>query len=151
MCTVYQQRGIGGVRGGVPGWGMGPGWVGEGLYRVPSQLESGGIYQRSGPRKSLAGAGVGGYMLQRPRTSGTTPAGPGRAGLPSLYLLEQIPASGPIRRDSTSFPVKLVKRPRCHQNMSKRPVIVPNHKTGSESRLLIFWDFSFGQPSLTRN
>ena len=57
----------------------------------------------------------------------------------------------PIWRDFTSFSIKLVKRPECHQNMSKRPTIVPVSKTASRIHLLIFSDFHFRQPSLTRN
>ena len=36
-CTVA-VCGYRGVREGVLGWGMGTGWVWEGLYRVPTQL-----------------------------------------------------------------------------------------------------------------
>ena len=54
-------------------------------------------------------------------------------------------------RDFMTFPVKLVKTEECHQKSVIRPVIVPILKTGPKSRLLIFSDFRFSQPSLTRN
>ena len=53
------------------------------------------------------------------------PSGPGQAlqGLPWIYPWNA--ASGPIRRDYMTFPIKLVKTVKCHQKVSKRPVIVP--------------------------
>ena len=99
-----------GVRqGGYTGWVYRVG-TGEGNTGTPSQLLSGGMFQRSGPRKALQGPGVGGNMLQRPWTSGpTSRAGwPGRSHAgPSLVLLEQNPASWPIRARFRSILLKV--------------------------------------------
>ena len=87
--------------------------------------------QRSGPRKPLQGAGVGGLGVGIPFAPGPTLAcsqgpfpavtGPPRAN----------PASWPIRRDSATFPGNLVKTAKCHRFVSKRPVIVPVSQNGS--------------------
>ena len=55
------------------------GWVIQGLYRVPSQLLKEVPDQRSGPRKSLQGAGVGGSGAGIPQGTAA-----GRAGYPPL-------------------------------------------------------------------
>ena len=80
----------------------------------------------------------------------TTPCGRARSRW-SLYQDPQNAASGQYGRDSGHISVKLVKTMECHRKSGKRPTIVPISKTGSRSRLLIFSDFHFRQPSLARN
>ena len=114
----------GGYRGGYTGWVI-P------VHQGPRP--SGGDTSEAGP-VGPAGAGVGGYPCSahgpsRPSTQ-NPPSGPGQSpAVPSL-VLGPLPGSGPIGRDSTTFLIKLVKTAECHQNMSKRPLIVPNLKTG---------------------
>ena len=50
-------------------------------------------------------------------------------------------ASWPIRRDSMSSHIKLVKTTKCRRNVSKRPVIVPNSQNGSQMSPLDFLRF----------
>ena len=52
-------------------------------------------------------------------------------------------ASWPIRRDSTSFLIKLVKTTKCHQKTSKRPAIVPVSQNGLKNSPLDFYRFPF--------
>ena len=79
-------RGRGAVAGYGTGWvvpGGYTGWVIQGYTDLPSQLLGETYRQRSGPRKALAGPGVGGLEVGRARgrraCSQTTPAGLGRA------------------------------------------------------------------------
>ena len=133
---------------------VGTGWV---LGRVipgstqpPRTYSQGRPRQRSGPRKPYRGwSGWSGLTVPvRPHP----PFGPGPGPLVhSLVLLEQIAASWPIRRDLTSILGNLVKTAECHQNITKRPVIVPVSHLGLKSHLLKFSDFHFCGPSLTRN
>ena len=59
-----------GIQGGYTGWGMGLGGYGRVLYRVPTQLLEEQARQRSGPRKPLLGAGVGGRVQRTDRRRG---------------------------------------------------------------------------------
>ena len=71
---------------GVPGWGMVPGWVGEGYTGYPPTARGGPARQRSGPRKLLPG-GWSGWSSRTGRAwSQVPPSGPGRGPVPSLYL-----------------------------------------------------------------
>ena len=140
------------------GWVQGGVWdwvgTGEGLYRVlPSRqgrTPQASTDSGAGPG-SPKGAGVGGQCAASPYVR-THPPGPVLPvpGTPWCSS-SRMPPPGQYRRDSTSFPVKLVKRTKCHRNMCIRPPIVPNSKNGSKSQLLKFLDFHFSQPSLTRN
>ena len=143
----------GGYLGGVYRVGS-TGWVIRGPAASPPIAGERSICSEAGPG-SPTGAGVGGRWSSGVTVGGDglfpTPAGPGR----SLWALPgNTPWNahlGPIRRDFTSFLIKLVKTAKCHQNSSKRPVIVPISKTGSRNHLLKFSGFRFLQPSLTRN
>ena len=140
---------VGTGQGGIGGWGPG-GYTGRVIRDPPSWLKA-EARQRSGPRKALQGPGVGGLAAACARAPyPTTPCGRARfAGYGPLP--GQKAASGPIGRELVNISVKLVKRAKCHRNISKRPVIVPISKTGSRNHLLIFSDFHYLQPSLTRN
>ena len=88
----------------------------------------GGPDSEAGPGRPR-GPGVGGQEEPSPYVR-THPSGARSVHpWPSLVLLEQMPASGPIRRELTSFLINLVKTPECHRNMSKRPAVVPISKT----------------------
>ena len=135
-----------GVPGGYTGWVQG-GYsrvgTGEGYTGYPACCSGRGISQRSGPRKPLQGAGVGGDIRAGWAGPGTTTAWPGRSlqALPVPGPLNA--ASWPIRRDLTSVPGILVKTAKCHQNMSKRPPIVPNSKNGPQKSPLEIPGISF--------
>ena len=159
MSRVHHHERASRCRGvGVPGWvyGVGiAGWVGEGY--TGTQHTARGEVQIPAKRAPNGPAGAGSGWVSGARANGrrdgswTTPAGPGRS-LRALPVQDpQNAALGPIRRELTSFLKNIVKTAKCHQNMSKRPRLVPVSKTGSESHLLIFWEFGFCQPSLTRN
>ena len=62
----------------------------------------------------------------RPCTHPPGPVSPPAGAFPGAG-----PCRVPPRRDSTSFPVKLVKRPECHRKVMKRPTLVPNSQNGS--------------------
>ena len=109
--------------------------------------EAGPVGPCKGPEWVVRVAGV----LRRRDGSQTHPAGPVSHPVASLVWDPQNAASWPIGRDSATFLRNLVKTAECHLKMSKRPVIVPVYKTASESHLLIFSDFRFCEPSLTRN
>ena len=152
--TASAVRGVrvpGCMPGGYTGWVTG--WVIPGSSTEAGTPESGGMTAKRAP-EPLQGWSGWSCCSVRPAVPGPTlrarsvpcrplpgpgPPSPGYA------------ASGPIRRDSMTFLVKLVKTTECHRNMSMRPVIVPNSKTDLKCRLLKFWDFHFSQPSLTRN
>ena len=143
-----------GIPGGYPGWVYG--WVGGRGYtgtqphcsrrvQIPAERAP------EAPARGLEWVGIWSRTYRGLGGSRTTPAGPGRS-LRALPVLDPWNArSWPIRRDFTTFPVKLVKTGKCHLNSSIRPVIVPIFKTASKSRLLIFSDFYICQPSLPRN
>ena len=113
--------------------------------------------QRSGPGRprgpGVVGCGVRTYLGDGGRGR-VLYHPPGPVG-PTLWALPvQDPWNAHLRpkgRDLGHISVKLVKTVRCHQNMSKRPPLVPILKTRSKSHLLIFSDFRFCEPSLTRN
>ena len=138
-----------GVLGGYTGW----------VIRGPASskdvhLQSGAQTSGAGPG-SPTGAGVGGSGCSAPYVRPWVPPlrpcrppGPLRC---TQALLEQMPPLGQYKRELTTFTVKLVKTVKCHQDMSKRPSLVPVLKTASRSHLLIFLDFRFLQPSLPRN
>ena len=63
---------------------------------------------------------------------GTTPAGPGRPTPGGPPCTSQNAASGPLGRDSMTFPVKLVKTLKCRRKVRKRPAIVPISQNGVE-------------------
>ena len=122
--------------GSKPTSGAGPGspargleWVGgcSGRYWVRSRVRSPQT-THSGPTWDLRGP----LRCLRPARGGTL----------------AVAAKG---RHFSIFSIKLVKTPKCHRKVLKRPVIVPISKTASESQLLKFQDFQFSQPSLTRN
>ena len=151
---------------GVRGWGMVPGWVYWWVYRVgntgsPSDqgpaARGGSQVQRSGPgRPAGPGVVVPGSRTSWTRTRNprplflppTTPCGRARAPAGPWWEGGLLAAKG---RDLTSYLRNLVKTSECHRKVLKRPVIVPISKTGSIIHLLIFWDFHYSQPSLTRN
>ena len=77
------------------------------------------------------------------RRSQNPPFGPGRApAVPSLVLGPycRLTAKG---RDLTSFSIKLVKTAECHQNVTKRPVLVPIFQNGSQMSPLEILRFPF--------
>ena len=94
--------------------------------------------------EALAEGWSGWYMgAGRPGDAYPHPAGPvGPPRWPSLGYARGA-ASGPIRRDLTSFTVKLVKTAKCRSNMSIRPVIVPVSKNGSKKSALKILRFPF--------
>ena len=140
--------------------GMVPGWVSGWVYRVgnqgvlpshlPEEPTRRPATRGSGPCCRQGGSDAG--WADAPGDGQDHPAGPvGRAqALPPCPSLANA-VSGPKGRDLASFPVKLVRTARCHQNMSIRPPIVPVSKTGPKSHLLKFSDFRNHEPSLTRN
>ena len=141
-------RVLGGYRGGYTGWVI-PG-------SIPSQLLAWGasLDSEAGPGRPCRGREWV-VKVQRARAPGTTlrarsvwPASPPCTWYP---LSSQTAVQTAKRREFSQFSIKLVKMTKCHRNMSIRPLIVPVLKTASESRLLIFWDFLYRQPSLTRN
>ena len=137
-------------RVGTAGWVYGVG-TGRGNTGYPARLlEEVPIPAKRAP-EALQGLEWVGIGAGRARGRISPPCGPGRSlqALPGICSQKRL--SGPIRRDLTSFTVKLVKTEECHQYLSIRPVIVPVSKTGSKSRLLKFSDFHILQPSLTRN
>ena len=142
--------GIPGVyQGGYTGWVVGgaiPGYypAARGEVLRPAERARRPCRGRSGGSQELGRTGRLDGLL-------THPAGPVGPCGPSLVRTPWNAAPGPIRRDLTSYLRNLVKTAECHQNMSIRPVIVPVPKTAIKSHLLIFWDFCFPQPSLTRN
>ena len=124
-----------GYRGGYTGW----------VYR-------GSTYPASTPReedpvpakrarKPCRGWSGGDWVWARdPGAVGPAPTLRARSGsrpLPGAGPPLQ-PPPGQYRRELTSFYRNLVKTAECHQNVSKRPVIVPISKTGSRSHLLDF-------------
>ena len=146
--AAWHQRCTGGVY--YPGYGD---WVGgwEGNTGTPTQLLEEVLRQRSGPVSPCKG--LEWWSQGRTYWDGPgPPCGPGRCTLVPLPVQDLAnAASGPIRRDSTSFTVKLVRTRKCHRKVCMRPPIVPIPKTAPKSRLLKFLDFHILQPSLTRN
>ena len=131
---------LGMVPGRVYGWVYRRGNTGYPATRDPSRAHP---RQRSGPRKTLQGSGVGGLGCASPgpvRPSGPAPTLRARSVPLGPSLVQDLPprAKG---RDSTSFLIKLVKRTKCHQKVIKRPVIVPNLKNGSQKSPLDFPGF----------
>ena len=126
------------------------GWAIPGTTQAPTDRARKTLMTAKRARKALQGPGVV-VMRVWARAPGygggdgswTTPAGPGRA----LWALPvQDPhnaASGPIRRDSTSILLNLVKTAECHQNITKRPVMLPISKTGPRCHLLKFLEIRF--------
>ena len=116
-------------------WVVRAGWVyrvgNTGSQALPSYRAKGGPrYSEAGP---VALQGRSGWYLgpEYPCAPGDHPSGPvGSLQAPPCHLPENA-ASWPIRRDSTSFSIKLVKTAECHQNMSKRPTLVPISQNGS--------------------
>ena len=124
-----------GIQGGYTGC------VGGGLYRYPAAK----------PSRRTATAGSGPCLGRGVPEAGWAPTWCSAAGTvqPTLRARSAHPggppwldladaASGPIWRDSTSFLRNLVKTTKCHRKCAKRPVIVPNLKTGLKYHLLIF-------------
>ena len=139
-CTVLVD-----IRAGLraPGGWLGgyTGWVIPGTTSHPPTcqgLHPQGPTQRSGPRKPLVGAGVGGVgpsPQTRPRavlgasaSPPTHPAGPVGPGRPSLVGGLAPRAKG---RDSSYISLELSKTAKCHQKVSKRPPVVPVSQNGS--------------------
>ena len=116
-----------GVPGGVWDWvGMGEGIPGThpAARGEASDSEAG----PEAPARGLEWWSEGSDVPAAGRLQETTPAGPGRSSGPPCLLDPQNAASWPIRRDSTTFPVKLVKTAKCRLKVAKRPVIVPIYK-----------------------
>ena len=90
-CSRCGGTGPGAWLGGY--WGGYTGWVIPGYTQPPARGEP-DLRQRSGPRKPLQGAGVGGLRAGG-RARCTTPPGPGQdpAG-PSLYTSPRMPPPG---------------------------------------------------------
>ena len=137
-----------GIQGGYTGW----------VIPVHPATRSSSLNQRSGPRKPLQGAGVGGLRRaagpaspDEPWDHHSRPSGPSGPASLSQASRQGGGLAGCKRRDFSHISVKLVKTAECHQICPKRPVIVPVLKTGSRIHLLKFQDFRFPQPSLTRN
>ena len=139
-------------------WGMGTGWVyrvgNTGTYPASTLLGEGPRYSEAGPGSPSRGAGVGGIWVPGARCSSVPPLR-GPVGLQPPCTLPPLSSQTAVQTSKTSenmiISAKLVKTAECHRNMSKRPSIVPISKTGSRNHLLIFLDFRFRQPSLTRN
>ena len=136
-CTVWVGSGW------VPGWGIrvGTGRAIPGYYPATCSREEGPSPSGAGPGspcKGLEWVGTGSWTRARRRFPGPPLRGPVSppCGLPCPGTL--IAASWPIWRDLTSFPRMLVKTAECHQNMTKRPALVPISKTGPKSHLLKF-------------
>ena len=151
MSTVY---GYGYGHGTVLGTGIRVGIPGEYPASSPPMPEESACPSGAGPGRP-AGPGVGGDWCSDVTVGGDGryhPSGPvGRAqALPPCTSLAGAHL-GPITSELTSFSIKLVKTGKCHRKVCKRPAIVPISKTALKSHLLIFLDFHFGQPSLTRN
>ena len=134
--------------GGYTGWVPGRVIPGPARGRPTSKAED--MTAKRAPE--APGRGWSGWScLQRPGTSGTTlRARSGTCGTLPVPPRAN-PASWPIKARFHVFSVNLVKTAECHQKMSKRPSIVPISKTRAKSHLLIFSDFRFRWPSLTRN
>ena len=129
--------------GWVPGWGMGTGWVlGRAIPGTQPAAKRRQIPAKRAPEPP-AGGWSGWVSAAAPRSPGDHPCGARSVLWPSLSPPRANPASGPIRRDSTTFPIKLVKTVKCRQNMSKRPVIVPNSQNGSQMSPLDILRFPF--------
>ena len=141
-----------GTRVGIPGWVI-PGCTRVGNTGYPATARQGAepVTSGAGPGSPLQGdwsgwvTGAGTVpsachpaVRPSPRTTHSGPCRPSGARSAVLGL------SSGKRRDSTSFPVKLVKTPKCRQKVSKRPVMLPILKTGSESHLLKFPENGFG-------
>ena len=136
-----------GTWGGIPG-----GYTG--YYPATCPREEDPYPSEAGPGSpsgGWSGWGYGSGRVTRRRCPRTTLRA--RSVRPAAFpvLGPLIADSWPIWRDLTTFLMKLVKTAKCHQNVSKRPPLVPIPKTGPESHLLKFLDFHFHEPSLTRN
>ena len=140
---VVYGRGMvpGGYRGGYTGW----------VIRDPSTQPA--RFARGDPctakRAPEALQGLE-WVVQGSDVQGTAavsqvpPFGPGRSPAePSLYLGPLIAALQPKGRELRSFPRKLVKTAKCHQNASKRPRLVPIFQNGSEKSPLGILRFPF--------
>ena len=130
-----------GIQGGYTGWG------GEGYTGYYPAARGDLRNQRSGPRKPLQGAGVGGFLRSGALGDGggsqDHPSGPvGHPWYPPCPGT-LIAASQPKGRELTSFPLKLVKTRKCHQKVVKRPVIVPILQNGSRKSPLDFLGFPY--------
>ena len=123
--------------GRVYGWVIRVGNTGPGV--LPShRAEPSRQTVTAGNGPSPAGGGWSGSRLGDPfaypypgaSELSPPPFGPGRSpcrGPP--WGLTSPRAKG---RDSSSFPVKLVKTAECHQKVSKRPVMLPIYQNGSQ-------------------
>ena len=135
--------------------GYGTGWVVGGVYRYPATLlEEGPCSSEAGPVAPAGGRSGWEHGAGRALQHGP-PCGPGRSpAVPSLSM-PPLSSQNQVQTVKTSelrlFYRLLVKTTKCHRNMSIRPTIVPILKTAIKSHLLIFSDFRFSQPSLTRN
>ena len=86
-CTTGYSTGMG--RGMAPGTGIRVG-AGEGYTGTQPATAKRSMIQRSGPRKPLQGAGVGGIMHSAHWASGDHPSGPvGTLRAPPCHLLEK--------------------------------------------------------------
>ena len=137
-------RVTGGVRGMVPGWGMGTGWVAGGGNTGTQPAARGGVQnQRSGPRKPLQGAGVGGFCSPGARSC-TTPAGPGRCPLgPSLYRTSSSTASWPIRARFSVFLVVYCQNDEVSLKYVEKACLSPYFQNRVQNSPLDFLRFPF--------
>ena len=147
--TAVSQTWVpGGSQGGYTGWGTGraiPGTTQPPLALSPEEHPP----AERAPG-SPAGAGVGwvGAGVGRPFAYWSwwcagllyPPSGPGRPLAGPPWYRTPPRAKG---RDSDLIPVKLVKTTKCHQNMSKRPIMLPIFQNGSQKSPLEIPGFPF--------
>ena len=106
-------------------------------------MESGAPDSEAGPGSPCRGLEWVVWGAAPARSPRTHPPGPVGSPAGSLPGSGPAPASWPIWRDLTTFLIKLVKRTKCHRNVSIRPVIVPNVQNGSRKSPLGFLRFPF--------
>ena len=132
------------VRAGwVYGWGI-PGWVqGRAIPGTQPPWKAEPWTAKRAPEAPARGLEWVVQGAAPARAPGTTTPGPCRALRARFAVPGPLPASWPIRRDSTSIPIKLVKTTKCHRKASKRPPVVPNSQNGSQKSPLEILGFPF--------
>ena len=125
------------------------GWVYRGSTTQPPARGEQALYSEAGPGSSCRELewvvqGAAGVLLGRRRGRPCThPAGPVAHPWAPWCRTSQIAALQPIRARLRSYSCNVSQTAKCHQKVSKRPVLVPISKTVSKSHLLDFSDFSF--------
>ena len=143
VCTAAARTGTGrwvyrvGIRVGIPG------------EYYPAAARGSPMYSEAGPGSPAGlewvvhGAGRVSQGVRRRDGPWYHPAGPvAHPWAPCTRDLANA-ASGPIRARFRLILLKVSQTAKCHQNMTKRPPIVPISKTGTKSHLLNFLDFRF--------